>query len=94
MSLPKKLSLDMMQDRWASELDPILRNILVNGLLVDNITIKSGANVINHRLGRKPQGYIIADINAAVTLYRSQPFNNLTLTLTSNGNATISLWVF
>jgi hypothetical protein len=92
--LPQKLPYDQMTVKWASELDPILRNLLINGQLITNVVIKTGNNVINHKLGRKQIGYIITDQNAQAQMYRSQPLNNLTLTLTSDADVTISLWVF
>jgi hypothetical protein len=92
--LPQKLSLDMMQTKWATELNPVISNTLVNGLLLSNITITTGANVINHLLGRKQIGWFITDINASAQIYRSQDLNNLTLTLTSDADCVASLWVF
>jgi hypothetical protein len=92
--LSQKLPLELMQTQWAQELNPIIRNQLLQGILLQNITIKSGVNVINHKLGRKQIGYIIADIDSPAVIYRSQPLNALTLTLTSDANANISVWVF
>lgn len=87
--------LSMMQTQWSSQLNPVLGLPLLNGpSTLKNITIKSGSNVINHLLGKTPQGWLVIDQNAAITLYRSAPFNDLTLTLTSSGAATISLIVF
>lgn len=94
MSLPQRLPYDQMQIKWASEIDPILRNQLLQGILLQNVPIVSGVNVINHKLGRNQVGYIITDINAAATIYRSQPLNNLTLTLTSDAACVVSLWCF
>lgn len=84
----------LMQNKWGSILNPIIANPLNNTLLLKDITLVSGTNVINHLLGRPMQGWYITDVNAAATIYRSQPFNNLTLTLTSSGPATINLAVF
>lgn len=92
--LPQKLNLDMMQVRWATELNPLLNNELINGQLLQNVSLISGVTTINHLLGRKQQGYIITDVDAAATIFRSQPLNNLTLTLTSDAACTVSLWVF
>jgi hypothetical protein len=92
--LPQKLPLDQMQTRWASQLNPILANILVNGLLLQNISIISGINVINHLLGRKQQGWIVTDRTGTALLDRTADFNDLTLTLTSTAPCQISLWVF
>lgn len=94
MSLPQKLSLDMMQNRWASYLDPVLKNPMLSGVYVKDVVLASGDNVINHRLGRVPQGWLIVDINAAVQIYRNASFNELTLTLNSSGAATVALYVF
>lgn len=86
--------LSLMQTRWKSELDPIIQNPLTDPLILTSVSLAPGVNVINHRLGRKPQGWFISDVNAAITLYRSQPFNDLTLTLTSSGVAIINLVVY
>ena len=92
--LPQKLTMDQMQTRWASQLNPLLANTLINGLFIQNISIVSGKNVINHLLGRQQQGWMLADQTAAASVYRSQPFNDITLTLTSSAPCQISLWVF
>jgi hypothetical protein len=95
MPLPQKLPLELMQTAWAKEIDPVIANTLIKGgLLITDINIKTGVNVINHLLNRKQQGYIITDINDSALLYRSKPFNNKTLTITSDKNCIISLWVF
>lgn len=84
----------MMQTRWKATLIPLLRKPLNGLVILPNVVLASGANVINHRLGRDPQGWMVLDQNAAVTIYRSSPFNNLTLGLTSSGAVTITLGVF
>lgn len=94
MSLPLKLGWDLAQTRWSSILSPIVDNPMNNGLLLTGVKLISGVTVVNHLLGRQMQGWIITDINAAATIYRSAPFNNLTLTLTSNAAVTLNLEVF
>lgn len=84
----------LMQNKWASVLNPILNNAPIQMLFLQNIHLLSGVNTINHKLGRKPQGFYIVDIDAAATVYRSQPFNDLTLILTSNAAANVALVVF
>lgn len=83
-----------MQNKWASQLNPLLNQPANNGIILSNINLVTGVNVINHKLNKKQQGWIITDLNAAVTIYRSQPFNDKTLTLTSSGPCTINLQVF
>jgi hypothetical protein len=98
MSLPTykddNKNLMLMQSQWSSQLNPVLSNPMTNPTFVKNYALVTGVNVINHKLGMTPVGWIQTDINAAITLYRSQPFNPLTLTLTSSGPAVISLAVF
>lgn len=86
--------LSMMQSQWASQLNPLLGLPTSSPSLLKGINVVSGTNVINHRLGRTPQGWVICDIDGAITLHRSAAFNDLTLTLTSSGAATISLLIF
>lgn len=54
----------------------------------------TGDNVINHLLGSTPVGWYLTDIQGAQTVYRSSPFNPLTLTLTASGPVVVSLAVF
>ena len=84
----------MQTTRWKSLIDPILKNPLNSVFILEDISLKVGDNVINHRLGRKLRGWVLLDVNAATTIYRSAPLNDLTLTLNSSAVATISLGVF
>ncbi len=92
--LPQKLPLDMMQTKWASQLNPVLSIPMLSGLMLQNVVLKSGDNVINHLLGRMQQGTIITDQTAASSIYRSKPFNSTTLTLNSSAACQVNLWVF
>ena len=83
-----------MQTKWKSIIDPIVSLPLLQGLQLNNIALNSGTTAINHLLSRMQQGWLITDIQGAATIYRSEPFNDKTLTLTSNAAVTISLWVY
>lgn len=84
----------LMQDRWASQINPVLANPLTNASILKGINIVIGANTINHRLGSTLQGWAIVDVNGPATIYRSQPKNNLTLTLTSDAAVVADIMVF
>ncbi len=92
--LPQQLPLDMMQNKWAAEINPVLSNPMTNPGILKNIQLVIGSNTINHLLGKTMQGWFVVDQNAVASLYRSQPLNNLTLTLTSDAVVTVSLAVF
>lgn len=79
---------------WASILNPVIANQLLNGNLITNQVLGTGSNAINHLLGRLQVGWMIIDQNASAAIYRSQPLSTTTLTLTSSAPVTVSLWMF
>lgn len=85
---------NLFQTKLKSVLDPLLSSLLTQGSLLTGIQLNSGATTFNHLLGRKMIGWVLADVDASVTIYRSQPLNDKTLTLTSSAPCTVSLWVF
>jgi hypothetical protein len=94
MQLPINLSLGLMQTRWKGILDPLLASLFSSASIVSGVELINGITVVNHKLGRTPQGWFITDINGAATIYRSAPFNNLTLTLTSSAAVNVNIGVF
>ena len=98
MSLPifqtDNKDISMLQTRWAQMLNQLLRQPQAKGLILQGVELISGATVVNHRLGRKLQGWQIVDQDAAAAIYRSAPKNDLTLTLTSDAPVTVDLLVF
>lgn len=96
-TLAQRLTLIQMQNQWASQINPVLANPLVNGQLLTNQVLKAGTTAINHGLGRKLQGWFLVGINGAATIYDNQANNQmpqLTLSLISNVAVTASIWVF
>lgn len=91
--LSSKLSWELANSLWARALNPIVANAILSGNPVTAVLI-NGTNTINHGLGRVTQGFFITDINGAATIYRSQPMNASTLTLTSSAAVTVDLWIY
>lgn len=83
-----------MQTRWASIINPVIACPMAQVLILKDIELITGANSINHLLGRVQQGWFIVDIDGTATIYRSAPFNDRSLNLTSSAGVTISLGVF
>lgn len=83
-----------MQTAWAASINPVLSLPINNGLLLRSIALVNGAFTFNHRLGRKMQGWILTDVNGSANIYRSQPLNDITLTLTSSAAVVVDLFVF
>ena len=95
--LPKKLLWDIAQDRWASILNPLIKNPSNNKSILKNIKLIAGTNVINHGLGAPLQGWNPTRIRASATFYDLQDANqmpDLTLVLVSSANVVIDLEVF
>lgn len=90
--------LAMLQTNWAQQLDPVIAQPLNSGLILENVPLKTGPNVINHKLGRKLQGWsIVRMIGSFVQVYDTQDSNqmpSLTLNLNSSGTGTVNLLVF
>lgn len=95
MSLPKKLPYELMLTQWGSQLDPVIANPIVQGVALTGITLVAGTpKTIPTTLNRQQQGWILTDNTANAVIFRTQPFNANNLTLQSNVNTTISVWVF
>lgn len=95
--LPQQLEWHQADDRWATAIEPVINNPINQGLLLQNIALVSGPNVINHKLGRKLVGWMIASIDAPATVYDTQASNQmpaLTLQLTASAACQVSIWAF
>lgn len=102
MALPIMLTnnqqVNSMQTLWSTQLNPVIMNPIVNGLQLTGISLVVGSNVVNHKLGRKLQGWIVTRMADGFTqLYDTQNSNRnpeLTLTLNSSAAITVDLWVY
>lgn len=98
MSLPifngviKDVSL--LQTSWSAMLNPVINRATNQANVLENVSLKTGTNVVNHLLGRRMQGWFIVDLQGIATIYRSAPFDNLTLTLTSSAPVIVNIGVF
>jgi hypothetical protein len=81
--------------RWKSILDPVIADPLLSGLMVSGINlIASTPQVVNHSLSRNPLGWFLTDNTANSVVWRTQPFNNKTITLEASATTQVSIWVF
>lgn len=87
----------LMQTQWASAINPLLSNPLVSGLVLKNVPLATGSTQVNHRLGRKLQGWCLIRKRASADIYDAQDSNSmpeLTLSLVSDANVLVDLYVF
>lgn len=96
MATPLSNNLDwkLANPIWAASLNPFIANPTNSISLLKDVVLSNGATVIPHRLGRQMQGWFIADINGAASIFRSAPLNDTTLTLTSDALVTANIGVF
>lgn len=83
-----------IQDNVEEVVNPIISKAIIDGILLKDISLETGKlNNINHKLGRRPLGYIIVKKNANSNIYE-QDINAKTLNLNCTANTTVSIWVF
>ncbi len=86
----------LMETAWASQINPVIENAVVKGVLQRGIKLVTGTNSINHKLGRNLQGYIITDMQDIYSqIFRTTSNTpNLTVNLTSSVDVTVDIYCF
>lgn len=95
--LAQKLPFEQLLTKWAAQLNPLLDNPTIDNLVLKNISLASGVNVVNHKLGRPLQGWSVSRIRASATIFDTQDTNQtpqLTLNLTASAAVVVDLVVF
>lgn len=90
-------SFTLMQTSWANKLNPIIAQPQSSGVLLKQVSLKAGDNTIDHKLGRKLQGWQLVRVRAAATIYDKQDANqlqDLTLVLNSSAPVVVDIFVF
>jgi hypothetical protein len=73
----------------------IINNAELDYVDVNTTALTGGANTqVAHKLGRKPVGWRITDIDAAATVYRAAAFDSSFLTLHASANCNVKLRVW
>ena len=91
--LPQLLTPPLLT-RWKAILDPVIASPMAGVSILPNVTLVPGNTIINHGLGKTMSGWFLADAQGPATIYRSQPLNDKTLTLTSSAAVVVSIGVF
>lgn len=60
------------------------------------VALANGANVVSHKLGRKPQGWFLTRKDAAVHVYETNaaPFTATSILLTASASVNVTIWIF
>ncbi len=93
--LSSKLPWEQANTKWAAALNPLLANPIFMGVHIQDIVLAATTpKAINHLLQRMPQGWFVTDNTAISYIWRTKPFNDLTITLEASASTTISIWIF
>jgi len=85
--------LQRLQSNIADSFNSILKVLLLDGNTL-TVTLAAGvASGVSHKLGRQPEGWIIVDKDASASVYRTAWDKN-SLTLISDANVNLKVWVF
>ena len=91
-------SIREMQYRLEETLRPVTSSSIVNGRLIEDVSLASGTtSKIAHKLGRSIIGWIVVGKNAAQHVYdENSGKSDLStyLHLTASGTVTVNVWVF
>lgn len=87
----------LMQTSWSALLNSLLRKPQSTSIILKDVPLAIGDNVINHKLGRKLQGWQIIRLRSAATIFDKQDENQmqiLTLVLNASAAVVVDIEVF
>jgi hypothetical protein len=82
-----------LQNAVEQVLNPIAKTIILDGVLIKDLSITTSGLEIEHGLGREPQGFFVADSTADVRVWRVS-WDSRIINLDASGSSVISVWVF
>lgn len=86
-----------IQDNTKKAVSSVASNPIVQGSILSNVSLKSGDNTVDHKLGKKLTGWFIVKIRGAATIYDKQDSNaqaSQTLVLNSSAAVSVDIFVF
>tara|TARA_R110000824_G_scaffold3277_4_gene15568 strand:- start:3871 stop:4179 length:309 start_codon:yes stop_codon:yes gene_type:complete len=89
--------LEQVQDSIEKKFDELDKLAILDGKLLENLSLSTATLDIPHKLGRKYRGYFIADLTAVVLVCRDTASTKdpaVILPLKASGTATAKVWVF
>lgn len=97
--IPSKSSeLNQVQKNVEEVINPVINSQIVDGVLLRNLKLCAlEANLVTHKLGRPPLGWIVVRKRADSRIWDVQDANVLkktTLALTCSHEVEVDLWIF
>lgn len=85
--------LNRIQDKLMRVINAIARKEILDGRLIEDITVTPSTTRIEHKLGRVPRGWIVANGTPDLIVESSRDDRFLVVS-SAGGTATIDIWVF
>jgi hypothetical protein len=88
---------NQLQSNILSQVNSLSQNAISNGVILPNVSLKSGSNDVNTKLGRKLVGWFIVRQRSSATIYDTQDSNKTpdrTLTLNASADVSVDIYVF
>jgi hypothetical protein len=89
--------INQIQQNTAKVVNPLTTVPLNSGSILPNVTLVTGANSVNHLLGRALVGWFLVRQRSAASIYDTQDTNltpTLTLSLVSSADVVVDIFVF
>lgn len=96
-TITKDQDLNSVQDNLINVLNPVFNTPILNGTLLQNVSLVVGQNTIEHRLGRKLVGWMVTRQRSFAEIYDNQDANPLptrTLFIVTGNDVIVDLYVF
>ena len=91
------MEINRLQDNVADGFNPVLNSPILDSVIVKDVALIVGDNVVNHLLGRPPLGWIVIRKRAAGNFYDKQDTNtipNRTIVINSDSAVTVDIYFF
>tara|TARA_Y100001938_G_scaffold87002_1_gene119312 strand:- start:663 stop:977 length:315 start_codon:yes stop_codon:yes gene_type:complete len=90
-------TINKVQERLERAFIPLFGSLIIDGVLIEDLSLNTSTLEIPHGLGRPYRGYFVADLNADARVYRdtsSASNPSQFLPLKASGAVTAKVWVF
>lgn len=88
--------INRIQDNIADTINPLAKVRLLDGVLLESVSIPTGSSVkIAHKLGQAVKGYILTALDSNAVIWQTQGSEpEKFIYLNSSANAVVDIWVF
>jgi hypothetical protein len=89
--------IELLQQNLKKFTKPLEDNPILDGRLIEGITVPGAGNVVvNHKLGRKPRGWILTDKAGDGVIFRGAAWTDKTIELANSvvTDCVVAIWVF